>query len=112
MNKKIRKKISKYIAELRKNRRLIIVVFTLFIIFDSVIISTRTDITLFSFLALYVLGISLLKITSKATFFISLFCAVIMSLAYIVSGTSVITEKASVWLYLFLIVGIVQLWRE
>lgn len=102
----------KIISFLKKNRPTIIVVLIGLLLFDVFANDTSSDIITFGLLILFILGIIFLKFTSRLTFFITLTMAIIMSISYIFMGTTVITEKAAVWLFLFLLVGVFQQWRE
>lgn len=84
----------------------------LIVIGDIVVIPNSSDIIIFSTLFFYIVCISLFRLKSRMTFFLALGILIIMYIEYLISGPSTNAEKAAVWLFVFLTVGILQQWRE
>ncbi len=90
------------------------VVATIFlsVIADIVFIVGGSDFRIYGILILYIVNILLYRLNSRTTFRFSLILLGIMFLEFIFSGTSEKTEKAAVWIFLFLAVGIIQQLKE
>lgn len=72
----------------------------------------KSDIFIFGVLGLYLFSIIFYKLKAKTAFSICLFILAAFSISFILSNTSDHTEKAAVWLFLFLFTGIIQeLWQ-
>lgn len=72
----------------------------------------KSDILIFGLLGLYIFSVNLYKLKSKTTFLICFFLLAAFSSLFIFTKTSDSTEKAAVWLFLFLFTGIIQeLWQ-
>ena len=95
-----------------QNKPVFLTIIVLAVLADILLIPQSSDIRIFLILGLYGISIMLYKLTGRYTF---LFCLVLLGIMYIeflFTGTSQATEKAAVWLYLFLAIGIVQKLRE
>lgn len=79
---------------------------------DILWVSLQSDITLFSILAFYIVGIRFFSYSSNTTFLIALGMLSITYFSYLISGPSVSTERAAVWVFFYFTIGIVQRWRE
>lgn len=98
--------------------RYILLIFAL-ILGDVFFFPVSSDIRIFGILCLYAILIKLLKFKSKTTFGISLVLLFISYFFYVLSDPSVfakpvvpVAERFAVWLYLFLVIGVIQKWRE
>lgn len=84
----------------------------LIIIGDIFLSDTKSDAVVFGILGLYLFSINFYKLKAKTTFLICFFILAAFSIQFIFSNTSDYTEKAAVWLFLFLFTGIIQeLWQ-
>lgn len=96
----------------RKNKLVVLTILLLGVVGDIFFISGSSDLRIFSIITLYVIGIWLYKLNSRIIFLLCLVLLGIMFIEFLLSGTSERTEKAAVWLVLFLAIGIIQQWRE
>lgn len=97
---------------LRENKKTVLTLFTVFIVVESLSKRLSSDIVIFGALLLYVIFIKIFRITSTVTFLLCLGLLTLMSIEYLFTGASISTEKAAVWLILFLLVGSIQKWKE
>lgn len=104
--------LTKIIQILRYYKNAILLAILVAIFGDVFYIAKSSDRIIFSILIIYIACINVLNVKSKFTFFLCMFLLILMFVSYLFSGTSVATEKAAVWLILFLGVGIIQQWRE
>lgn len=104
--------VKKALDFLKENKR-VVAVFLIGIIFiDSFFVKTVSDIVTFGLLLLYGMCVKTYRLKSKETFLLCLGILGAMFVNYLLSGASVPTEKAAVWLVLFMALGIYQQWRE
>lgn len=94
------------------NSRVILTVIFIFIIINSIFIESSSDIIFFGLLGSYIAAIFFYKLRSRLTFLFCLALLVIMLVEYLLTGTSLKTEKTAVWFFLFLATGILQQWKE
>jgi len=104
--------IKKMIAFLKENKKTTLALLAFFIFADIFFVKGSLDIVIFSILLLYVFFLKIFKINSKLTFSLCLGLLSIMSVDYFFTGASISTEKAAVWFILFLVVGVIQGWKE
>ncbi len=97
---------------LQRFQEVILTILILMVVGDIVFLKTQSDLVLFGVLGIYIGCILFYRLKSAATFRFGLFVLGLMSLAFIVSGTSVITERAAVWLFFLLLTGILQQIKE
>lgn len=97
---------------LRENKKTVLTLFVVAIFADIFFLNKSSDLIIFSILVLYLFFIKIFELKSKLTFLLSLVLLTVMFFDYLLTGTSVSTEKAAVWLILFLIIGVIQQWRE
>lgn len=97
---------------LKENKKTILTLLVTSVFLDIVFLSKSSDLIIFGILILYSVSMRIFSIKSRLTFIISLVLLAIMFLSYLFTGTSVPTEKAAVWLILFLVIGVIQQWRE
>lgn len=100
------------ISFLKENKKTVLTLLVVFIFVDILFVTKNSDIVLFSVLLSYIIFIKIFKINSKLTFLLCLGLLITMYLDYFFTLASVSTEKGAVWLTLFLIVGVIQQWRE
>ena len=82
------------------------------IIINCLLIEGSSDIVFFGLLGVYIGAILFYKLRSKLTFIFCLILLIIMFIEYLLTGTSLKTEKTAVWLFLFIATGIAQQWKE
>ena len=82
------------------------------IIADILIVADGSDFRIYGILALYILGILFYKLNSSTTFRLALVLLALMFIEFIFTGTSQKTEKAAVWLFFFVAIGIIQQFKE
>lgn len=97
---------------LEQNRRAVIVALISMLFIDSFFGKTSSDLVTFGVLFLYISFSRVYQWRSKTTFLICLGLLVAMFISFVFSYTSMATEKLAVWMFLFIIVGIIQEWRE
>lgn len=97
---------------LKKMKQIMLSVLLMAILGDVLFLPTSSDVIIFGLLAVYIGYIIFYKLESKLTFLISLGILLTIYLAFILTGTSVKTEKAAVWLFFFVLIGIVQQLRK
>lgn len=105
-------KIKKTAYFLKENKKIVLALLTVSIFVDIFFVKTSSDIVIFGILLLYGVFIKMFQIKSRRTFLLCLALLAAMFIDFLFTGTSVSTEKAAVWLILFMAVGIFQQWRE
>lgn len=104
--------IKKTSVFLRENKKIVLVLLAVYIFVDIFFVKASYDLVIFGILLLYAIFVKILQIKSKLTFLFCLGLLTIMSVNYFLSSASVSTEKAAVWLILFLVIGVIQQWKE
>lgn len=93
----------------------------LLILGDTLFFERNSDWRTFPILIFYIFLIIRYKITANTTFLICLMLFLFMYVHYIFSPPKLFEtqyplapfgEKIAVWLYLFLVIGVIQRWRE
>ena len=93
----------------------------LLILADVLFFEKSSDWRTFPILIFYIFLIIHYKLRANTTFFICLFLFVLIYIQYIFSSPATFNiqypsvpfgEKIAVWLYLFLVIGVIQKWRE
>lgn len=102
----------KSVLWLKDNKPVVLSVIFLGILADPVFITGNSDIRIFGILGLYIVAVFFYKLKSRLTFLFGLALLGIMYIEFLFTGTSPATEKAAVWIYLLLAIGIVQKLRE
>ncbi len=74
--------------------------------------SANSDVKFFGITILFFITAFFYQLKSRVTFAICLVLLILMYINFLLSGTSDNTEKIAVWLFLFMVVGIMQQWRE
>ena len=103
------KKIASFLKE---NKKTVLSFFITAIAGDILFFKKSSDYFTFGMLILYLFFLKIFQIKSKSTFLLCLVLLSAMFIDYLFSGASVATEKAAVWFILFLIVGVIQQWKE
>lgn len=106
------KNIQKVINAIKENKRIVLYIIVSTISIDIFFIKTSSDFVTFGTLLLYGISAKIYHFRSKLTFLLCLGLLATMYVSFLFSGPTIPTEKAAVWLFLFLIVGIYQGWRE
>lgn len=96
----------------KENKKTILPFVFAAIAMDVFFLKESSDFLIFSILAIYIILIKLFKITSRLTFSLCIALLIAMFVNYVFTGTSISTEKTAVWLILFLVIGVIQQWRE
>lgn len=91
---------------------LLLTVVTAGILADIFFIPGSSDVRIFSILILYLLAIKIHNLRSQFTFYVDLGLLILTFIEYLMSGPSAETEKAAVWFFLFLLIGIIAKWKE
>ena len=90
----------------------LLLIFDMIVIIDIFFSNTKSDVIIFGVLGLYLFSINFYKLKTKTTFLICFFILGAFSIQFIFGDISDHTEKAAVWLFLFLFTGIIQeLWQ-
>lgn len=82
---------------------------------DIFLSSNASDIKFYGITIFFFITAFFYQLKSRVTFIICLVLFCIMYLDFLISGLagpSKITEKVAVWLFLFMLVGILQQWKE
>lgn len=89
------------------------------IVGDIFLFAVSSDIRILGILILYVFLIKILKLKSNATFALSLILLILAYVQFIFSNPVIFetpgtphAEKTAVWTFLFMVIGIIQKWRE
>lgn len=104
--------IRKTIEFLKQNRRVVLVFLIGTIFVDTFFVKTVSDVVTFGVLIAYGFFVKMYRLKSRETFLLCLGLLGAMFVSFLVSGASIPTEKASVWLVLFMALGIYQQWKE
>lgn len=106
------KNFKKITIFLKENKKIILALLIVAIFVDTFFVKISSDIVIFGVLLLYGIFIRIFQIKSRRTFLLCLALLVAMFIDFLLTGTSVSTEKAAVWLFLFMALGIFQQWKE
>lgn len=68
----------------------------------------ETDIALFLLIGLYLLAVKFYNLQSKTTFLYCFIFLAIMAVEFVLTSVSTSTEKAAVFLYFYILTGIIQ----
>ncbi len=97
---------------LQQYQQIVLTTVFLAICADIFFLKDSGDIFIFGVLGIYIACIKIYTLTYKHTLLIGLFILTVMYLTFIVSGASPSTEKAAVWLFFFLGIGVIQQIKE
>lgn len=123
MKKDIKKKEIKPVrlGQLTSLKILKVLPIIILVLGDALLFEKSSDWRTFPILLLYIFSIIRFKFKANATFFICLLLFVLIYIHYSFSSPKTYEsqypvipfgEKLAVWLYLFLVIGVVQKWRE
>ena len=96
----------------KNNRNTVITNLLIAILADIFLIGENYDFVTFTILVISVFSVIVYRFKSSTIFIFCLVLLGIMYLLFLLHGTSSATEKAAVWIFLFLIVGIIRQWKE
>lgn len=89
------------------------------ILADVFLFAVSSDFRIFGILIIYIFFIKTLKFKSNVTFAFSLVFLILAYIQFLFANPIVfitpgepVAEKTAVWVFLFLVAGIVQKWRE
>lgn len=99
-------------ALIKENKTTFLTLFVIAILSDVLFLDESSDLVIFGVLITYLFLVKIFQIKSKSAFLLSLSLLGAMFFSYLISSTSSPTEKLAVWSVLFLIIGIIQRWRE
>lgn len=105
-------KIKKITSFLKENKKIVLALLIVFIFVDIFFVKISYDIVIFGILFLYGIFVKMFQMKNRQTFLLCLALLAVMFIDFLFTGTSVSTEKAAVWLILFMALGIFQQWRE
>lgn len=97
---------------LKQNKKVVLVLLIGIIFVDILFAKTSSDIVTFGVLLAFGICAIAYRLKPRETFSLCLGILGVMFTSFLMSGTSVSTEKAAVWLVLFMALGIYQQWRE
>lgn len=97
---------------LTRYKQAIVTFIMLLIVADVLLLGESSDIRIFGILGMYIASIVVYRLTSVFTFIVTMVVLVLMYVQFLVSGTSQSTEKAAVWLFFLLGLGIIQRLKE
>ncbi|MDP1721686.1 MAG: hypothetical protein Q8L37_00600 [Candidatus Gottesmanbacteria bacterium] len=97
---------------LQQGKQVILTTIFLGICADILFLKESSDIRIFTLLGIYIASIFIYKLSGRFTFILSLFVLIIMYIEFLLSGASENTEKAAVWLFFLMGVGLVQQLKE
>ena len=93
-------------------KHLVVSLIFLAILTDIIFFLESSDFVIFGILGVYVGCVWFAKIKSNITFLFCLLFLLLMYGMFLFTETSVHTEKAAVWFFLFFVVGIFQKFKE
>ncbi len=86
---------------------------------DVFLFTESSDLRIFGILILYVFFVKTLKLKSNVTFALSFILLIFAYIQFLFSNPVVFitpgapnAEKTAVWTFLFMVIGIIQKWRE
>lgn len=101
-----------FLGFLRKYRLVVLTVLFLNMLADILFFVDASDIRVYGLTALYIVAIFLYRLKSTATFRLALVLTGVMFLEFVFTRTSERIERAAIWLFFFLMIGIIQQFRE
>lgn len=104
--------VNKTLDFLQQNKKVVLVFLIGIIFVDTFFIKTSSDVMTFAVLLAYGISAKTYRLKSRETFSLCLGLLGAMFVSFLMSGASIPTEKAAVWLVLFMALGIYQQWRE
>lgn len=95
-----------------RNKPIVLGAIFLALLADILYVDGTSDFRIFGLLVIFLITSFFYKIGSRLIFYLCLGLLAIMYLSFLVSGTSAMTEKAAVWIFIFFAVGIIKQWQE
>lgn len=106
----------RYVLQARKflkaNNNVVISLLSFMVLADIFMIPRMSDVRTYGILFLYAIDTWVIERKSKTTFIVCLALLLLMYVLYLFTGTSEQTEKAAVWLFFLMLIGVVQIWNE
>lgn len=109
MNKK---NLAKIIHFLEKHKSSVLTVIFLSILGDIFLLKESSDLRIFGVILVYICSIWLYKLSSRLTFTFALWILCAMFFLFLFTSTSENTEKAAVWLFFLIAIGVFQQFKE
>jgi 4-hydroxybenzoate polyprenyltransferase len=97
---------------LKKNKSITLAFTYVAMLADIFVLGQSQDIRLFGILIIYVFSIRFYKLKSRGTFLLALCILGIMFGLLVFTGTSDYSEKAAVWIFFLIAIGIWQKFKE
>jgi hypothetical protein len=107
MKKKFTKYLTRYFLFIKNNKSTVLLLLTLGVIFDILFVASQYDLITYVILGISIFSILLYKLQSSTIFKFCLILLTIMIIALITKGSSPLTEKAAVWIFFFLWIGVI-----
>ena len=104
--------VKKALDFLKQNGRVVLVFLIGIIFVDSFFVKTSSDAVTFGVLLLYGISAKTYRLKARETFLLCLGLLGAMFVSFLFTQASISTEKLAVWLFLFMVIGIFQAWRE
>ncbi len=111
IHKKIVLPLKKYVFRERFGFIFLLLIFGL-LARDIFVLSSQSDVKYFGITILFYIIALFYGWKSRFTFIICLLLLLIMYVKFLQTGPSITTEKTAVWLFLFMVVGMLQQWKE
>jgi len=102
-------RIGKKIKQLKP---IVLTVLFMLVLADIFLISENSDLFTFAIILVYFFFAFFYSLKSSLLFVTGIFIVFVMFILLLITGTSVSTEKAAVWLFFIILVGILQQFRE
>ncbi len=119
MKKGLYQRLVKQKIFLRENRFFFLSTLFLLILGDAIFFTISSDIRIFALLGFYLYLAKQFSLKSQTTFLFAFFLFVFTYISYIFTDPSAFhrtttppAEKAAVWVFMFLVLGVIQKWRE
>lgn len=104
----MKKYFQSWLGALKNNKPVAITVISLIIIEYVSLVETESDLITLEILGLYILVVYFYRLKSKVTFLFCFFILFLLGIEFVITGTSINTEKSALFLYFFLAIGILQ----
>jgi len=109
LNSRYSKKIINF---LRNNKKILHVIIGAAVFTDIFFYEKNSDFVVFGILFTYIFFVLVSRIESKSIFILCILLLLAMFFGYLITGTSVMTEKAAVWFVLLMGFGVIRQWKE
>jgi hypothetical protein len=112
MKKNINSLVQIIKSRLISYKEITLTIMVISILIDILFLKNPSDIRFFGWILIYIFLIAVYALKSSFTFALVLILLVIMYGSFLISGTSVYTERTAVWFVLIFVVALFQKWRE